>query len=304
MAAGTHADHYGVLGIPSRSSTEEVKKAYRTLSKMYHPDKVGHLQEAEKADCERKMVALNVAYQVLMCPRQRREYDLIHVRPEPSVPTRSQSQSQRNTSYGGPSARPSARRTASSTPRAPTPDARCDQATPTPRTATSSSAPAAPQEEPPVSARGAAGPPPKPRYIHAAKYTQRSRQARRMDPSQYTVHVDGRSGEFVGAAQAAVDAAAPPEFFTGAGSGAPCSVPMPPGLPKNPTWLQRQMDIAKEWEQVYCAEPQTENYKWAKASDGWLRNLREKKEQRQAQASRDDHAGEDLFWPPLVSAVA
>lgn len=42
------------------------------------------------------------------------------------------------------------------------------------------------------------GGPPKPRYQTASKYTQRSRQARRMDPATYTTHIDGRAAEFDG----------------------------------------------------------------------------------------------------------
>ena len=31
-------DPYGVLGIPSTATDDEVKKAYRKLAKQYHPD--------------------------------------------------------------------------------------------------------------------------------------------------------------------------------------------------------------------------------------------------------------------------
>ncbi|CAE8629649.1 unnamed protein product, partial [Polarella glacialis] len=61
-----------------------VKKAYRALSKLYHPDKNFNLEEAIQRLRESQMVLLNVAYQVLMSPRQRRQHDLSR-NPEPST---------------------------------------------------------------------------------------------------------------------------------------------------------------------------------------------------------------------------
>ncbi len=42
---------------------ETIKKAYRTLSMKYHPDKVGHLGEEFRRVAEEKMKEINVAYE-------------------------------------------------------------------------------------------------------------------------------------------------------------------------------------------------------------------------------------------------
>lgn len=54
---------YEVLGVSRGASFEEIKKAYRTLSMQYHPDKVGHLGEEFKRVAEEKMKEINAAYQ-------------------------------------------------------------------------------------------------------------------------------------------------------------------------------------------------------------------------------------------------
>lgn len=54
-----------VLGLSSNASPEEIKKAYRTLSMTYHPDKVDHLGDEFKQVAEEKMKEINAAYQLL-----------------------------------------------------------------------------------------------------------------------------------------------------------------------------------------------------------------------------------------------
>ena len=41
-------DPYAVLGLPLSASLEEVKRRYRQLSQIYHPDKEGGYEEAMK----------------------------------------------------------------------------------------------------------------------------------------------------------------------------------------------------------------------------------------------------------------
>jgi len=41
-------DPYAVLGLPHSASLEEVKRRYRQLSQIYHPDKEGGYEEAMK----------------------------------------------------------------------------------------------------------------------------------------------------------------------------------------------------------------------------------------------------------------
>ena len=54
--------YYAVLGLEKGADFVEIKKAYRTLSMQYHPDKVGHLGEEFQKIAEEKMKEINVAY--------------------------------------------------------------------------------------------------------------------------------------------------------------------------------------------------------------------------------------------------
>ena len=56
------AHHYAVLGLESGADMEAIKKAYRTLSMQYHPDKVSHLGEEFRTVAEEKMKEINQAY--------------------------------------------------------------------------------------------------------------------------------------------------------------------------------------------------------------------------------------------------
>ena len=56
---------YSVLGIPSTATDDEVKKAYRTLAKKYHPD----LNE-DREFAEKKMAEINAAYDQVLNQRQ------------------------------------------------------------------------------------------------------------------------------------------------------------------------------------------------------------------------------------------
>lgn len=312
-------DHYSVLDVGRRASFDEVKKAYRTQSKLCHPDKLSHLSEVERRAAEAKMRAVNAAYEVLSSPTQRQKYDLSFA--DPAQPTF----------------------------RAPSPGCR----------AASSSCGPAPRPERPVGA-GVAAPgvkmkgSDKPRYMQGSKYTQRAREARRMnsdepessdpysndfnlpprppvfaahseksvpyatprsefktsmnappppppssgfrassshtpkvyarrgDPSMYTHHVDGRS-EFSAKAEAAF-------LQPGTQPGSSVSQPVP-SPPKNPTWLQRQMDIAKKWEEMNAPpDGPTDEYQWKKASNSWL-DLKQRRQEREAQRRADVEAG-------------
>jgi curved DNA-binding protein CbpA len=64
-------DLYGVLGVERDSSTEEIRRAYRRLAMLSHPD----LMHEDREAAERRMVELNVAASVLLDPARRRAYD-------------------------------------------------------------------------------------------------------------------------------------------------------------------------------------------------------------------------------------
>lgn len=59
------AAYYEILGLSAGASQEEIKNAYRKLSKEYHPDLVAHLGEEFRQVAEEKMKDINMAYQHL-----------------------------------------------------------------------------------------------------------------------------------------------------------------------------------------------------------------------------------------------
>ena len=54
-------DHYAILGLPPGASREDVKKAYRTLSKQYHPDRLG-----DQGDQAQRFMEIAGAYHAIM----------------------------------------------------------------------------------------------------------------------------------------------------------------------------------------------------------------------------------------------
>ena len=59
---------YTVLGVPENASEEEIKKAYRTLSRKYHPD--ANVNNPNKAEAEEKFKEIQQAYQQIMQERE------------------------------------------------------------------------------------------------------------------------------------------------------------------------------------------------------------------------------------------
>jgi DnaJ like chaperone protein len=55
--------HYKILSVTKDSSAEDVKKAYRLLSKKYHPDRVSHLGEEFATLASDKFRKINNAYE-------------------------------------------------------------------------------------------------------------------------------------------------------------------------------------------------------------------------------------------------
>ena len=65
-------DLYEVLGVSKGASQEEIKKAYRKLARLYHPDR----NPDDKA-AEDRFKEVQQAYDVLSDPKKRKEYDQI-----------------------------------------------------------------------------------------------------------------------------------------------------------------------------------------------------------------------------------
>jgi hypothetical protein len=68
--------HYEVLGVARTAGKDEIRRAYVTLARTYHPDFHTADDSATKAESERRMQALNQAWEILSEPTRRRNYDL------------------------------------------------------------------------------------------------------------------------------------------------------------------------------------------------------------------------------------
>lgn len=64
-------NHYERLGVKPTASAQEIRRAYRELSKLYHPDTT----KLSSAIATQKFQALNEAYGTLSNPEQRLTYD-------------------------------------------------------------------------------------------------------------------------------------------------------------------------------------------------------------------------------------
>ena len=61
---------YEVLGVHRRATNQEIRKAYKSKVKQWHPDK-----NEQDPEAQAKFVEINAAYELLSDPDRRRGYD-------------------------------------------------------------------------------------------------------------------------------------------------------------------------------------------------------------------------------------
>src|ERR1019366_7555596 len=65
-----YKDYYETLGVPRGASGDDIKKAFRKLARVYHPDVAKNKKQAEE-----KFKEINEAYEVLGDSAKRKRYD-------------------------------------------------------------------------------------------------------------------------------------------------------------------------------------------------------------------------------------
>ncbi|RHZ35531.1 J domain-containing protein [endosymbiont GvMRE of Glomus versiforme] len=76
MKSVSNFKYYKILGISSTANLEDIKRAYRKLSLIYHPDKQAGNSNEQKIEAEKKMQEINEAYEVLSDSKKPDKEDL------------------------------------------------------------------------------------------------------------------------------------------------------------------------------------------------------------------------------------
>src|SRR2546425_12249712 len=81
MPAPKH-EYYDTLGVPRKAAADDIRKAYRKLSRKYHPD----LNPGDKAS-EDRFKQVQEAYDVLNDPKKKQMYDQFGFYSENGMPS-------------------------------------------------------------------------------------------------------------------------------------------------------------------------------------------------------------------------
>ncbi|KAL0216499.1 hypothetical protein P9112_008683 [Eukaryota sp. TZLM1-RC] len=74
--SASEQSHYSILGVSSSASEQEIRKAYKKLSRTEHPDKC---ISKSRSKCEERWASINNAYKLLKDPQQRLRYDRVRM---------------------------------------------------------------------------------------------------------------------------------------------------------------------------------------------------------------------------------
>jgi curved DNA-binding protein len=67
-----YKDYYATLGVPKNATADDIRKAFRKLARIHHPD-----VSKDKKGAEAKFKEINEAYEVLSDPEKREKYDTL-----------------------------------------------------------------------------------------------------------------------------------------------------------------------------------------------------------------------------------